>query len=934
MRPNRLPRTTRGGAAGRTALALLLLLGVLLGGMPTASAIIDGDGDGGGGETEPPPFSPPANGFDWSVPDRFAEKADGRFVWHWNEAEVRYDPAHVNPTSWPMHISGCQTEADLAATVNGEPTALTYVFESATGQRIEGRDCQVTATFPEEARYDVRWSAKRDDGSLFGSWTQTVEIKDLLIVAMGDSYGSGEGAPEYNRVDGAMWGTWVDTRCHRSSFAGAPQAARAIERTSSKTSVTFMSFACSGATINREYGKWAEEGDAYREDKHDPWAPFDPAKNEGSGVLAPYRGVQPPNEADFGDKIPAQVDQLVSALRGGGQTGEGVREVDALVMSAGGNDASFGPLASACVIWDDCRHPDNKSFTNPSGSGEKVNLETRVGHDLASMPGRYDALAAALDGIEANQGIEIAGTYVTEYPDPGTELVDGQVRQCDYILDDIMLTLEMAGTTFLRPWGSELGYARDVFLPTLNAKLHEAAERHGWRYVDGVSDGFRGHGYCVGSRHYENSVRYVQTAVLSTYQQGPYHVLGETKTKGLLHPNKLGYQVYKNRIVAHIEPELAQRGPDGGRHHRFPDTIPPSLPVLDLGPIEVGTWTGGPITITATSSDDRALARIEARIGVEPWTTMVGGSLTVSREGRFDLQVRAVDAAGNTSAIATVPLAIDTTGPEVSCGTADGLWHAANVSIPCTATDAGSGIAEPDQAFALSTSVSEGVETADAVTAGRQVCDAIGNCTTNPGVGGNHVDRKVPDVSIDLAAGPFTVGDEVPVTYACADAGSGVASCEGPVASGGLVDTATVGTKTLEVVGTDAVGNTTRRTVSYEVHYPFSGLTGPVDGPPALNVVNGGAAVPIEFSLDGYRGLGIIAPGSPTSRQIACESSLPPDSVEETIGTAGPSLTYDAATDTYSLRWKTDMVWNGTCRQLTIELADGTQHHALFRFGR
>lgn len=122
--------------------------------------------------------------------------------------------------------------------------------------------------------------------------------------------------------------------------------------------------------------------------------------------------------------------------------------------------------------------------------------------------------------------------------------------------------------------------------------------------------------------------------------------------------------------------------------------------------------------------------------------------------------------------------------------------------------------------------------------------------------------------------------------------------------------------------------------MSYEVHYPFSGLTGPVDAPPALNVVNGGAAVPIEFSLDGYRGLEIIAPGSPTSRQIACESPLPPDTVEETIGTAGPSLTYDATTDTYSLRWKTDKAWNGTCRQLTIELAAGTQHHALFRFGR
>ena len=932
MKPHRLPRTTRGGAAGRTALALLLLLGVLLGGMPTASAIIPG-GDGGGG-TEPdpelPPYSPPANGFDWSVPDRFADKGDGRFVWHWNEAEVRYDPAHVNPASWPMRISGCQTEADLVATINRQPTAHTYVFESATGQRIEGRSCEITATFPEEAKYDVRWSAKRDDGTLVGSWEQTVEIKDLLIVAMGDSYGSGEGAPEYNRVDGARWGTWVDTRCHRSSFAGAPQAARAIERASSKTSVTFMSFACSGATINREYGGYSDDG-PYKENLYDPWAPFDPAKNDGSGVLGPYRGVQPPN-GDHADKLPAQVDQLVAALRGGGQTGEGIREIDALVMSAGGNDASFGPLAAACVIWDDCRHPDNKSFTGPDGG--KVNLETRVGHDLTEMPGRYDALAATLNAVEANEGIEIAGTYVTEYPDPGTEVRDGRVQQCDYIMDDIVITLEMAGTTLLRPHGSELGYARDVFLPTLNNRLREAAGRHGWRYVDGVSDGFRGHGYCVGARGTENTTRYVQTAILSTWQQGPYEIGGERKTKGLLHPNKLGYRVYKDRIVAHMQPELAQRGPDGGRHHRFPDTTPPSLPVLDLGGIEVGTWSGGPITVTATSTDAGGPARLESRVGDEPWATMVGGSLTVTRQGRFELQVRAVDAAGNTSAITKVLLAIDSTAPEVLCGTADGRWHPADVSIACTATDSGSGIAEADGAFTLSTSVGGGVETADAVTAGREVCDALGNCTTNPGVGGNQVDKKVPDVAVTLAAGPFTVGQQVAVTYSCSDGGSGIATCQGPVASGGLLDTATVGARTFEVVGTDGVGNTTRRTVGYDVRYPFGGLTGPVDAPPAVNVVNGGAAVPVQFSLGGYRGLGIIAAGSPTSRQVACDASLPADAVEQTIGTAGPSLTYDAVTDTYSLRWKTEKAWNGTCRRLTIQLADGSQHHALFRFGR
>ena len=413
MKPLRLSPTNR-HRTGRAGLGLLLALGSVVGTMPLASA--EAPDGGGGWEPDPtePIFSPPANGFDWSVPDRFAAKSDGRFVWHWNEAAVKYDADYVNPTSFSMNIDGCQTEDDLVASIGNRPTTNTYVFESATGQRIEGKDCTITATFPEEAKYDVRWTAVRPDGSQLGSWGQTVEIKDLLIVAMGDSYGSGEGAPEYNRRDGEMYGTWVDTRCHRSSFAGAPQAARAIEASDPKTSVTFLSFACSGATINREYGRYS---DNYQEKQHDPWAPFDPAQNDGSGVLGPYRGVQPPSPD--AEKIPSQVDQLVAALRPAGRPVEAVRDIDALVMSAGGNDASFGPLASACVIWDDCRDPNNKAFTGPDGT--KVNLETRVGHDLNTMPGRYDALAARLQGLPASAGIDIGDTYVTEYPRPRHE---------------------------------------------------------------------------------------------------------------------------------------------------------------------------------------------------------------------------------------------------------------------------------------------------------------------------------------------------------------------------------------------------------------------------------------------------------------------------------------------------------------------------------
>ena len=51
--------------------------------------------------------------------------------------------------------------------------------------------------------------------------------------------------------------------------------------------------------------------------------------------------------------------------------------------------------------------------------------------------------------------------------------------------------------------------------------------------------------------------------------------------------------------------------------------------------------------------------------------------------------------------------------------------------------------------------------------------------------------------------------------------------------------------------------------------------------------------------------------------------------------TAGSSsLSYDAAIDQYVYVWKTDKGWAGTCRQLIVQLIDGTAHVAHFDFAK
>jgi hypothetical protein len=89
----------------------------------------------------------------------------------------------------------------------------------------------------------------------------------------------------------------------------------------------------------------------------------------------------------------------------------------------------------------------------------------------------------------------------------------------------------------------------------------------------------------------------------------------------------------------------------------------------------------------------------------------------------------------------------------------------------------------------------------------------------------------------------------------------------------------------------------------------------------------------VKFSLGGNKGLDIFAAGFPASQGIACTSGAPTDAIGETVNPGSSTLSYDAASDQYVYVWKTEKGWADTCRRLTVKLADGSEHQALFRFG-
>ncbi|WP_166869491.1 hypothetical protein [Salinibacterium sp. ZJ70] len=76
------------------------------------------------------------------------------------------------------------------------------------------------------------------------------------------------------------------------------------------------------------------------------------------------------------------------------------------------------------------------------------------------------------------------------------------------------------------------------------------------------------------------------------------------------------------------------------------------------------------------------------------------------------------------------------------------------------------------------------------------------------------------DAPVDFSGGePVRIlrGSAVPVDYACADALSGVRSCGGDIAPGGLLPTSTLGTNSVTIAAVDEAGHRTERTLSYQV---------------------------------------------------------------------------------------------------------------------
>ena len=145
--------------------------------------------------------------FDYEMPARFTVPA---LVALEDQTEYEaYVEGPLQPERWRVRFDACGS--------TGSPARYIWRIdgdEVAVETRCDGFETE----FPVEGEYSVSLTVEDGSGAQ-EEQAQVIEVRDLLIFALGDSYGSGEGSPDVDeREEGGA--RWQNRECHRSSRSG------------------------------------------------------------------------------------------------------------------------------------------------------------------------------------------------------------------------------------------------------------------------------------------------------------------------------------------------------------------------------------------------------------------------------------------------------------------------------------------------------------------------------------------------------------------------------------------------------------------------------------------------------------------------------------------------------------------------------------------
>ena len=189
-------------------------------------------------------------------------------------------------------------------------------------------------------------------------------------------------------------------------------------------------------------------------------------------------------------------------------------------------------------------------------------------------------------------------------------------------------------------------------------------------------------------------------------------------------------------------------------------------------------------------------------------------------------------------------------------------------------------------------------------------------------------DATPPVLTPTVQPSVIVLGEAATATANATDATSGVAT-----QSCGPVDSSTVGTHSVSCTATDNAGNTTIASATYTVGYVFEGFSAPVDTS-AVNVATAGKTIPLKWRVTNGSGapittltsVGVLATG------ITCDLGDTADQLEA-YATDAVGLRH-LGDGYYQFNWKTPKSYASSCKVLHLDLGDGIDHTAEFRFAK
>ncbi len=287
------------------------------------------------------------------------------------DPQIAPDPAHgdapdlPNTRTYVNPAGGYRLTFDASQSSGILPTSTFTWTVSGSGHRAIHLTGEHVALSLPQGKYKVKLQSSGLAGTLNPTTTSTkIQVKDVLIVSIGDSFASGEGdpvVPANDSSDGARWAYSPDPAmdeqnadAHRSTISGPAGFALALQEENPHEAVTFVSVANSGASISQ-------------------------------GLLGPMRSVGNPRVL-----LPAEIAELKDII--------GSRRINVLTLSVGGNDIGFTNQVESLI--------ENTATGNPSPSA----IDASVNSDLKALPGLYARLNKAIKGLHA------ARVLVTDYP--------------------------------------------------------------------------------------------------------------------------------------------------------------------------------------------------------------------------------------------------------------------------------------------------------------------------------------------------------------------------------------------------------------------------------------------------------------------------------------------------------------------------------------